>query len=520
MLPWTHSPRNEQELIECLKNKMWRLHNLYKIVDPYNKEVQFKPNDTQLNFLQNRHGFDIILKARQLGLSTIVQIDMLDDCLFTPNLSAGVIAHTKDDAKRLLATKFKYPYDHMHESIKSRIPAVIDSKETLGFSNGSVIYVGTSLRSSTIGYLHISEHAKICAKHPDKAREIRTGAINAVHVGQKIVIESTAEGMAGDFYDLCQEAEKKHVAEKELTDLDFKFHFFPWWKDMKYQIPANNIFIPDDKVQYFDKLECDQNIILTPNQKAWYTKKAEVQRDEMKREFPSTSKEAFEQSIEGAYFANEMLYLRKNKRIGRVPYDPMLPVNTFWDLGSRDYTAIWLHQRYGIENRFIGYYENSGHHIKHYIKYLHDLDCLFGEHYLPHDSKNHKGISAEKTEYEYAKQMLQGRVMPAVPRVPRKQLAIQAARMALYTCYIDEEQCHKGIVHLDNYKKQFNDRLGVYSDEPLDNEATHAADAFMTFAMGYSPEMSNSRYAFSEVSPFEEYGNGFTNETRDTTTGY
>lgn len=66
----------------------------------------------------------------------------------------------------------------------------------------------------------------------------------------------------------------------------------------------------------------------------WYQVKQEEQRDDMKREYPSTPKEAFELSVEGAYYEKELSLARRQNRIGKVPYDPNIPVHTAWDLGG------------------------------------------------------------------------------------------------------------------------------------------------------------------------------------------
>ena len=70
----------------------------------------------------------------------------------------------------------------------------------LQLSNGVTLHVGTSMRSSTLQLLHISEFGKICAKFPNKARQIVTGSLNALAPGQYVFIESTAEGREGYFY--------------------------------------------------------------------------------------------------------------------------------------------------------------------------------------------------------------------------------------------------------------------------------------------------------------------------------
>ncbi len=94
------------------------------------------------------------------------------------------------------------------------------------------------MRSGTLQYLHVSEYGQLCAKFPDKAREVRTGALNTVQAGQIVFIESTAEGREGHFYDLCEEAQAKQRMGTKLTPLDFKFNFFPWFKCPDYAIDA------------------------------------------------------------------------------------------------------------------------------------------------------------------------------------------------------------------------------------------------------------------------------------------
>jgi hypothetical protein len=79
----------------------------------------------------------------------------------------------------------------------------------------------------------------MCAKHPDKAREVRTGALNTLQHGQLAFIESTAEGQEGHFFELCFQAKSKQRMDTPLTPLDFRFHFFPWWKN-----PNTNLIRP------------------------------------------------------------------------------------------------------------------------------------------------------------------------------------------------------------------------------------------------------------------------------------
>jgi len=194
----------EAERRKILSDREYRINTIYKILNSDGECIPFRRNFVQRDFNRNRHGFDLVLKARQHGFTTDICIDFLDDALFTPNLRVAHIAHTKEDVGRIFNDKVKFAYDHLPQWVKDMNPAENNSRYELSFKNGSHIRVGMSFRSGTIQRLHISEYGKICAKYPEKAREVRTGALNTVHRGQKIIIESTAEGRDGHFYQLCQ----------------------------------------------------------------------------------------------------------------------------------------------------------------------------------------------------------------------------------------------------------------------------------------------------------------------------
>lgn len=194
------------------------------------------PNWAQRQLLEDSHPCKIILKARQLGITTYFCVLLLDQVLWNNNIQAGVIAHTLDDAKNIFVDKLKYTFDHLHPALRPLFKPVGDSAKELAFSHGSIIRVGTSLRSSTLQWLLISEFGKICAKYPEKAREIITGGLQTVHKGQNIIIESTAEGKEGAFYDMTQKAFAQQKAGKELGPFDFKPFFFPWHRHKEYSI--------------------------------------------------------------------------------------------------------------------------------------------------------------------------------------------------------------------------------------------------------------------------------------------
>lgn len=471
-----------------LKDRLWRLENLYYITNKQGKRVLFKLNWAQKYALEHMWYLNILLKARQLGMTTFIQIFILDACLFNSNVRAGVIAHNREDAQKFFRDKIKFAYENLPAWLKEARQASNDRAQELMFNNGSSISVGTSMRSGTLQYLHVSEFGKICAKYPQKAREIVTGALNAVEAGQFIFIESTAEGQEGYFYEYSTIAERMQLEGRELTTLDYKFFFFPWWGDQNYKLSGNIIITAEDKA-YFDKLQHEFGIKLTTEQKNWYVKKKQTQGKDMKREYPSTPKEAFEQSVEGAYFNSEMAAIRNEGRILKIPYAPQLPVHCFFDLGRDDATSIWFMQDYRGQFRFIRYMEGSGEAIQYYLREMQKLGYVYGTLYLPHDANVTDLTQADNlTRADIVRSM--GFRVEVVPRVPEKIEAIQAVRDVLPECWFDEENCAAGIKHLDNHRKEWDDKYGRWRDRPFHGEACHGVDAFEQFARGYA-DLSN-----------------------------
>src|SRR5215213_3337768 len=257
----------------------WRLSNLYWITDKAGRAVQFVPNSSQLKFMDEVHTLNLILKARQLGFTTLCCLIYLDACVFTP--------HKLEDAKVIFRDNIKFPYDRLDEGIRGTVRAVQDSADTLTFGNNSSIRVSTSMRSGTLQYLHVSEFGKICAQAPEKAREIVTGALNTVETGQFVVIESTAEGQEGPFYEMTQRARTRAVLGESLTPLDYRFHFFPWWQEESYVLDDHAVVIGAEDQRYFERLEAE-GLRLTLPQRRWWTRKAETLGADMRREYPAT----------------------------------------------------------------------------------------------------------------------------------------------------------------------------------------------------------------------------------------
>lgn len=469
-----------------LKNRFWRLNHLYKIKDKNGKCVTFKMTPEQLEYFDGMHDRNVILKARQLGFTTEVCIIQLDLAIFHKK-ECALIAHSLPDAERLFRNKTQFAYQRMPDDIKLANPLVKETTSEYVFAKGGSVTVSTSFRGGTLYSLHVSEFGKICAKWPEKAKEIVTGAFEAVPLGGVITLESTAEGRAGYFYDYCSEAEKAMLQSKELSNLDWKFFFFSWWKNPQYAIdPVEPL--PERLLEYFAEMEAKHGVVVNERQKAWYYAKEKTLGDDMKREYPTIPAEAFQQSVEGAYYAKQFRWLYTNKRIGQIPDNSHLPVHTFWDIGVGDSTAIWFVREVGEEFHVIDYYENSGEGLRHYMKVLKDRGYEYGEHWGPHDIENREFAADAKSRKELAREgyEIDGQMYSMNFRVVPKagiDTGIESVREILKSCVFDEEKCAVGISHLEGYRKEWDDKRGCWKDKPLHDFTSHGADSFRYFAV-------------------------------------
>lgn len=443
------------------------------------------------------------MKARQLGITTFSCLLSLDEVLWNDNIHAGIIAHTQDDSISIFQDKLKFAFDHLHPAIRPLFRITGDSARELSFSHGSTIRVGTSLRSSTLQLLHISEFGKICAKYPEKAREVVSGALNTLAVGTRCIIESTAEGKEGYFYEMCQKAFRFEKENHELTPLDFKPFFFPWWKEPSYTIGVE-VDIPTDLKEYFDKLYLD-GIKLTLPQKWWYAKKYSIQKEDMFREFPSKPEEAFQASQEGYWYAREMKQLYETGHFTNVSHDKSMPVHTAWDLGQADSCSIWFFQINRSDDiNIIDFWERTNTPLEQISRMLKEKNYNYGIHLWPHDAnaRDRAGVTFAQQAFAFN---LTGLILE-----PHGLLeGINLVRTSLSKCWFDKTKCLQGIKHLENYSKRWNSSFGGWTSDPVHNASSHAADAFRYLIAGLTHITGTSGNLEKDYSILRKYwGNG------------
>ena len=181
---------------------------------------------------------------------------------------------------------------------------------------------------------------------------------------------------------------------------------------------------------------------------------------------------------DGAIYKAEFEQIKRDNRICKVPHDPNLPVYTSWDLGILDSTAIWFFQIYGKEVRVIDYYEANDEPLSHYARILDEKKQKYGynydKHFAPHDIAARdlsSGVSREQTMATLGYRMTKGARLGVEDR-------IEATRQMLKNCWFDAEKCKHGIRALQNYRREFNDKLDQFKATPVHDWASHGSDAF------------------------------------------
>ena len=285
------------------------------------------------------------------------------------------------------------------------------------------------------------------------------------------------DGVVLDEYGLMDPTIWEEVVRATLTDR-MGWAFFigtPNGKNQFYDISQTAQREPD---WFHASYKASQTHILNPEE--LMSARSTMTQDQYSQEFECS----FEASVKGAVYAREMQAARDDGRVTLVPYDPALPVDTNWDLGYRDATAIWFTQSaMGGAVRVIDYYEASGYGLDHYIgvvkakPYKH-----YGEHWMPHDS--------EQTEFGQGKRVIDTardglRSVLVAPRLAVED-GVHAARMLLPKCYFDAHKCAVGIDALTNYRWDFNSKVKDFTHLPVHDWASHGADAFRTLAVRYN----------------------------------
>jgi hypothetical protein len=182
---------------------------------------------------------------------------------------------------------------------------------------------------------------------------------------------------------------------------------------------------------------------------------------------------SFDAAVVGSVYGTILDAADAEGRIGAAPAVPNVPVDTSWDLGISDATAIWFSQAIGDRVRFVDYYEASGEGFAHFAKVLDARGYTYGRHIAPHDIAVRE-LGTGKSRIETARAA--GIRFEVAPNLPVED-GIEAVRQMLATAEIDATKCAQGLEALRMYRREWDERNKVLRPRPVHDWTSHAADA-------------------------------------------
>lgn len=195
----------------------------------------------------------------------------------------------------------------------------------------------------------------------------------------------------------------------------------------------------------------------------------------------------FESEIQGAIYGKEMRMLTDIGRITTVEYDDNFPVNTAWDLGYSDDTAIFWFQVIHGEIRVLEYHSSNGNPVAYYTGLINSKIYRYGTHWLPHDARAKTLASGGKSIIEQISYKIPLESLKIVPNLSLQD-GIQAGRVALSRAWFDAEKCSDGIECLRQYQREFDEDKKVFRDKPRHDWTSHGADAWRMLSIAWREE--------------------------------
>jgi hypothetical protein len=478
------------------RDPVWRMRNLYWVKDAVTgRGVRFVPRLEQevlidAVFVKKLRNI-LVPKARQLGISTVIALIILDYILFKGGIQSAIIDLTQADATKKLRNKIVFGFENLPKVLKENYEVLksndhVFSVRLAGLSDmndDSEVQAGMNARGDTYQVMHISEWGKIAFADPIRSKEILTGALPAAKKGLRF-IETTWKGAkVGDLWEIMKRS--METKPEDMTIEDFSLFFFPWHNDPDYSLEGNVAQISDEVNHYLDETEQEISkrngspFKFSPGQRLWYYKVAWAKGLYRYEEFPSLLEECFKAPIEGAIYADILDKLRASGAIRPGAVDRNFLVHTSWDLGSPINTVTWYFQLVGGEIRVV------------------DLDCeldltpaervarllgkgyLLGWHFLPHDAlgtlKSGKTFQQELHELG----LHNTRVVPQATDV---WIGVNHLRGLLSRFTFRVPACDKGLDMLAAYHTRRETSSGTALDIPVHDTSSHYADGLRTLA--------------------------------------
>ena len=228
-----------------------------------------------------------------------------------------------------------------------------------------------------------------------------------------------------------------------------------------------------------------------------------ARRDMSEEQYDAEFECSFAASVVGAYYGRELQAAEVEGRISRVRHEPGVAVDTWWDLGINDTTAIWFTQNVGREVHVIDCYEMNGEGLPHYALMLQQRGYVYGSHNAPHDIRVRE-LGSGRSRLETAASL--GIKFNVVEDIARQD-GIDAGRMFLSRCWFDRDKTEQGRRALASYRKVWDEKRKTFLPNPLHDWSSNYADAWRYLSVGHKITQTIRRQGQAEKQRFVQASN-------------
>ena len=484
---------DEEAALEAFRDPCWRLGNLYSIRTRDGSIIKFRPRPQQRQIIDliYRRGCRrvIILKARQLGFSTLLGVVCADRLCFGMGQQISLVDQTLEDARQKLRDITLVAYESLDPALKRELPITRSNTGELAVkfvrheeAKSNTMFAGTHARGGANSFLWVSEWGVIQATDLARSEEILTGALPSVGDGVCVVETTWRGGRNGHLWSLVKSA--LETPEDQKGPLDWRVVFFPWQNEPSYcdAIPRP---LREETQRYFaDKPD------ITPGQQSWYQRKRAELGMFIKREYPTTLEECFQAPVEGAIYAEQIDKLRAEGAIRPWIVDNSSLTHTCWDLGSPINTVVWYFQLVGADEiRVVDCDMDLDLTPVERVARMLAKGYLYGSHFLPHDA-----LATQKSGRTFLSELKEAGLanLKAVPRTDDVWVGINRLRQMLPRFSFRVPQCERGLEALCNYRTMRETSTGLARDEPVHDFSSHACDALRVVAEAEMAHMLSS----------------------------
>jgi len=201
--------------------------------------------------------------------------------------------------------------------------------------------------------------------------------------------------------------------------------------------------------------------------------------------------------VEGSYFRQQLEAIERDGHMIDLPYDDVLPVHTWCDLGIGDSFCIGYFQVSGRQWRVIDYDEFDGESLGVAIERMRAKSYRYASHHAPHDIRVRE-LGTGKERWEIA--LANGVQYLIVPDIGVEN-GINALRMKFPTLWFDRIKCDLLLRRLRRYHKEFDSKRGVYKNAPVHDINSHASDMMRYWAVSEGqvlPAMPIKKYKYAD----------------------